>query len=231
MDKLVEGNKVLVLPRIDSPGLYYGNYTDDMLPYKNRVAIVIMCNCEYYLLDIDNGHYIWDRKALLKLDKPVNYYDLSEGNTVVFKIGEDYIKGVVKISSANNFYIQVEECNVSKLNKLCCMNVEQLTKKFTGTSRHILIAKNKEKLKEMLDFINTLGKLNINTLSSTQSISESDSNSINKEPLNQKNYVVKLQRTKASVRRAEVPEGNRVCSKVHKTAISSQSLSYSICTR
>ena len=88
------------------------------------------------------------------------------------------------------------------------MTVEQLTKKFAGSPKHILIAESKEKLKEMLDFINTL--------SSTQSISESDINSLNKEPLNQKNYVVKLQRIKASVRRAEVLEGNRVCSKVHK---------------
>lgn len=223
MDRLIIGDKVLVLPRIDSSISYCGIYTDQMLPYKNRVAIITACRHQYYLLDIDNGNYIWDPKALLKLDKPVNYYDLSEGNTVVFKIGEDYIKGVVKVSSINNFYIQVEECNVSKLNKLCCMTVAELTKKLTGNSRRILIAKNKEKLKEMLDFINTL--------SSTQSIGESESNSLNKEPLNQKNYVVRLQRTKASVRRAEVPEGNRVCSKVHKTAISSQSLSYSVCTR
>ena len=222
MDKLVEGNKVLVLPRIDRSVSYCGIYTDEMLPYKNRVAIITACRHQYYLLDIDNGDYIWDPKALLKLDKPVNYYDLSEGNTVVFKIGEDCIKGVVKVSSVNNFYIQAA-CEASKLDKLCCMTVEQLTKKFTGKSRHILIAGSKEKLKEMLDFINTL--------SSTQSIGESDSNSINKEPLNQKNYVVKLQRTKASVRRVEVPEGNRVRSKVHKTAISSQSLSYSVCTR
>lgn len=223
MDKLVRGDKVLVLPRIDSPGFYCGIYTDDMLRYKNRIAIVTTCNLSYYYLDIDEGYYIWDRKALLKLDKPVNYYDLSEGNTVVFKIGEDYIEGVVKISSAKNFYIQVEQGNVSKLNKLCSMTVAELTKKFTGTSRYILIANSKEKLKEMLDFINTS--------SSTESTTESNSNSIDKEPLNQKNYVVKLQRTKASVRRAEVPKGNRVCSKIHKTAISSQSLSYSVCTR
>lgn len=223
MDKLVKGDKVLVLPRIGSSDSYYGLYTDEMLSYKNRVATITICKHQYYLLDIDGSAHVWDPKALLKLDKPVNYYDLSEGNTVVFKVGEDYIKGVVKVSSINNFYIQVEECNVSKLNKLCCMTVAELTKKFTGNSRPILIAKNKEKLKEMLDFINIL--------SSTQSIGESESNSLNKEPLNQKNYVVRLQRTKASVRRAEVPEGNRVCSKVHKTAISSQSLSYSVCTR
>lgn len=218
MNKLVEGDKVLVLPRIGSSGSYYGNYTDGMLTYKNKIATVTICKPTYCFLDIDNFGNIWDYKALLKLDKLVNYYDLSEGNTVVFKIGEDYIKGVVKVSSMNNFYIQAE-CRVSKLNGLCCMTVEQLTKKFTGSSRNVLIARSKEKLKEMLDFINTL--------SSTQSISKSD----NKEPLNQKNYVVKLQRTKASVRRAEVPEGNRVRSKVHKTAISSQSLSYSVCTR
>lgn len=222
MDKLVKGDKVLVLPRIYDFDSYYGKYTDDMLPYKNRIAIITTCRPNHYLLDIDAGFYAWDPKALLKLDKPVNYYDLSEGNTVVFKVGEDYIKGVVKVSSVNNFYIHVER-DIGKLNKLCSMTVEQLTKKFTGSSRYILIAKSKEKLKEMLDFINTL--------STTQSISESESNSLNKEPLNQKNYVVRLQRTKASVRRAEVPKGNRVCSKVHKTAISSQSLSYSICTR
>ena len=223
MDKLVKGDKVLVLPRIDSPGSYCGNYTDDMLCYKNKVATITICSSQHYLLDIDGGYYIWDPKALLKLDKPVNYYDLSEGNAVVFKVGENYIKGVVRVSSVKTFYIQVEQSNVSKLNKLCCMTVEELTKKFTGNSRYILIASNKEKLKEMLDFINTL--------SSTKSTNKSDSNVINKEPLNQKNYVVRLQRTKASVRRAEVPKGNRVCSKVHKTAISSQSLSYSVCTR
>lgn len=222
MDKLVKGDKVLVLPRIGSSDSYYGLYTDEMLSYKNRVAIITICKHQYYLLDIDESAHIWDPKALLKLDKPVNYYDLSEGNTVVLKIGEDCIKGVVKVSSINNFYIQVEECNVSKLNKLCCMTVAELTKKFTGNSRRILIAKNKEKLKEMLDFINTLSSTKPN---------ESNSNSINKEPLNQKNYVVKLQRTKASIRRTEVPEGNRVRSKVHKTAISIQSLSYSVCTR
>ena len=94
----------------------------------------------------------------------------------MFKIGEDYIKGVVKVSSENNFYIQVTR-DIGKLNKLCSMTVEQLTKKFAGSPKHILIAESKEKLKEMLDFINTL--------SSTQSISESDINSLNKEPLNQ----------------------------------------------
>lgn len=224
MDELAVGDKVLVLPRINEPYIYYGRYTDNMLPYANTVATITVCRYAYYHLDIDNSDHMWDPKALLKLDKPVNYYDLSEGNTVVFKIGKGYIKGVVKVSSAKNFYIQVV-CDVSKLNELCSMTVEQLTKKFTGSSRHILIAKSKEKLKEMLDFINALA------LSSTQSISEAESISLNKEPLNQKNYVVKLQRTKASVRRAEVPKGNRVCSKVHKTAISSQSLSYSICTR
>lgn len=222
MDELAVGDKVLVLPRINKPYTYCRRYTDDMLPYANTVATITVCRYACYHLDIDNSYYMWDPKALLKLDKPVNYYDLSEGNTVVFKIGEDYIKGVVKVSSANNFYIQVT-CDVGKLNELCSMTVEQLTKKFIGSSRHILIAKSKEKLKEMLDFINTL--------STTQSISEAESISLNKEPLNQKNYVVKLQRTKASVRRAEVPKGNRVCSKVHKTAISSQSLSYSVCTR
>lgn len=222
MDKLVEGDKVLVLPRIDNEYSYYGNYTDEMLPYKNTVATITRCNYSHYLLDIDKGRYMWDPKALLKLDKPVNYYDLSEGNTVVFKIGEEYIKGIVKVSSKENFYIQAER-DADKLDKLCCMTVPELTKKFAGTSRNVLIANSKEKLKEMLDFINAL--------SSTESTTESDSNSIDKEPLNQKNYVVKLQRTKASVRRAEVPKGNRVCSKVHKTAISSQSLSYSICTR
>ena len=222
MNKLVEGDKVLVLPRIGDAGSYWGNYIDEMLQYKNRVATITVSKHLYCLLDIDNGHYVWDPKALLKLDKPVNYYDLSEGNTVVFKIGGDYIRGIVKISSANNSYIQVER-DVSKLNELCSMTVAELTKKFIGVSRNVLIAKNKEKLKEMLDFINKL--------SSTKSIDKSESNSINKEPLTQKNYVVKLQRTKASVRRAEVPEGNRVRSKVHKTAISSQSLSYSVCTR
>lgn len=220
MNKLVGGDKVLVLPRISNVDSYYGCYTDEMLQYANEVATITISKPTHCLLDIDEGGHIWDHKALLKLDKPVNYYNLSEGNTVVFKIGEDYIKGVVKISSINNFYIQVE-CDVSKLNELCSMTVEQLTKKFTGNSRHILIAGSKEKLKEILDFINTL--------SSTKSIKESDSNY--KEPLNQKNYVVKLQRTKALVRRAEVPEGNRVCSKIHKTAISSQPLSYSVCTR
>ena len=222
MDKLVEGDKVLVLPRIGNVDSYYGTYVDDMLQYENNVATITTCKPLYCLLDISEDKYVWDPKALLKLDKPVNYYDLSEGNTVVFKIGEDYIKGVVKVSSINNFYVAVER-DVSKLNRLCSMTVEQLTKYFTGKSRPILIANSKEKLKEMLDFINTL--------SSPKSISESDSNSLNKEPLNQKSYVVRLQRTKASVRRAEVPKGNRVCSKVHKTAISSQSLSYSVCTR
>ena len=222
MDKLVEGDKVLVLPRIGNDDFYLGGYTDKMCSYKDKIATITTCESKYCLLDIDNGEYIWDYKALLKLDKPVNYYDLSEGNTVVFKIGEDYIKGIVTVSSINNFYIAVER-DVSKLNKLCSMTVGQLTKYFTGKSRPILIANSKEKLKEMLDFINTL--------SSPKSISESDSNSLNKEPLNQKSYVVRLQRTKASVRRAEVPKGNRVCSKVHKTAISSQSLSYSVCTR
>lgn len=222
MDKLAIGDKVLVLPRVGSSGEYIGNYIDEMLSFENEIAVVSSVLTMCCRLDIDAHQYIWDFKALLKLDKPVNYYDLSEGNTVVFKIGEDYIKGIVRVSSVNNFYIQVER-DVSKLNKLCSMTVAELTKKFTGSSRHILIARSKEKLKEMLDFINTL--------SSTKSISESDSNSINKESLNQKSYVVKLQRTKASVRRAEVPEGNRVRSKVHKTAISSQSLSYSVCTR
>lgn len=221
MDKLVEGDKVLVLPRISSIS-YRGCYVDEMLQYKNEVTTITACRHTYCLLDIDNDNHVWDPKALLKLDKPVNYYDLSEGNTVVFKIGEDYIKGVVRISSLDRYYIQLQR-DLSKLNKLCSLTIEELTKKFFGIPRKILIAGSKEKLKEMLDFINTL--------SSTQSISESNSNSLNKEPLNQKSYVVKLQRTKALVRRAEVPKGNRVCSKVHKTAISSQSLSYSICTR
>ena len=222
MDKLVEGDKVLILPRINNSSSYIGGYVDGMLYYKNEIASVTSVTSNCCNLDIDKMSYIWDSKALLKLDKPVNYYDLSEGNTVVFKIGEDYIKGTVKVSSINNFYIAVER-DVSKLNELCGMTIGQLTKYFTGQSRNVLIARSKEKLKEMLDFINTL--------SSTKSTNESDSNPINTEPLTQKNYVVKLQRTKASVRRAEVPEGNRVCSKVHKTAISSQSLSYSVCTR
>lgn len=222
MNKLVEGDKVLVLPRIGNPNSYNGGYTDEMCCYANNVATITVSKPRYCLLDMDSGQYIWDPKALLKLDKPVNYYDLSEGNTVVFKIGEDYIRGIVKISSANNFYIQVER-DVSKLNELCGMTIAEITRQFIGVSRNVLIAKNKEKLKEMLDFINTL--------SSTKSIDKSENNSLNKEPLNQKSYVVKLQRTKASVRRAEVPEGNRVRSKVHKTAISSQSLSYSVCTR
>lgn len=222
MDELAIGDKVLVLPRIGKYSDYAGGYIDEMLSFANKIAVVSSTPPMYCRLDIDNNQYNWDHKALLKLDKPVNYYDLSEGNTVVFKIGEDYIKGVVKVSCIDSFYIQVER-DVSKLNKLCCMTVEELTKKFTGNPRHILIARSKEKLKEMLDFINAL--------SSTESTTESDSNSTNKEPLNQKNYVVKLQRTKASVRRAEVPKGNRVCSKVHKTAISSQPLSYSVCTR
>lgn len=222
MDKLVRGDKVLVLPRIDSPGSYCGNYTDDMLRYKNKVATITICRSQHYLLDIDGSYYIWDPKALLKLDKPVNYYDLSEGNIVVFKVGEDYIKGVVRINPLDQYYILLQ-CASSKLNELCSLTIEELTKKFFGAPRRFLMARSKEKLKEMLDFINTL--------SSTKSTNESDSNVINKEPLNQKNYVVRLQRTKASVRRAEVPKGNRVCSKVHKTAISSQSLSYSVCTR
>ena len=229
MDKLVKGDKVLVLPRIDDESSYWGNYTDEMLQYKNRIAAVTICGPNHCLLDIDGGYYVWDPKALLKLDKPVNYYDLSAGNIVVFKIGEDYIKGVVKVSSISSFYIRVEYDDISKLNKLCGITVAELTKKFAGISRNVLLAKSKEKLKEMLDFINALNSTK--PISSIQPISESESNSLNKEPLNQKSYVVKLQRTKASVRRAEVPEGNRVCSKVHKTAISSQSLSYSICTR
>lgn len=224
MDKLAIGDKVLVLPRIGSSSNYVGGYVDEMLFYANKIAIVSSVLPMCCRLDTDGGIHVWDYKALLKLDKPVNYYDLSEGNTVVFKIGEDYIKGIVKVSSVDNFYIQVErDVSIGKLNKLCRMTVAELTKKFTGNPRPILIAKSKEKLKEMLDFINAL--------SSTESTTESDSNSIDKEPLNQKNYVVKLQRTKASVRRAEVPKGNRVCSKVHKTAISSQPLSYSVCTR
>lgn len=222
MDKLVRGDKVLVLPRIGGPEKYIGLYIDEMLSFENKIAIVTTCNLSYYHLDIDGGYYFWDSKALLKLDKLVNYYDLSEGKTVVFKIGEEYIKGTIEVNPAKNFYIQVGR-DAYKLNKLCSMTVAELTKKFAGTSRNVLIAKSKETLKEMLDFINTL--------SSTKSINESNSNSIDKEPLNQKNYVVKLQRTKASVRRAEVPKGNRVRSKVHKTAISSQSLSYSVCTR
>lgn len=127
MDKLVRGDKVLVLPRIGGPEKYIGPYIDEMLSFENKIAVVRSTLGTGCKLDIDNTKYFWDSKALLKL--------------------------------------------------------------------------------------------------------ESDSNSINKEPLNQKNYVVKLQRTKASVRRAEVPKGNRVCSKVHKTAISSQPLSYSVCIR
>lgn len=103
------------------------------------------------------------------------------------------------------------------------MTVLELTKKFFGEPRTLLLAKNKEKLKEMLDFINAL--------SSTESATEAVINTIDKESLNQKNYVAKLQRTKALIRRAEVPKGSRVCSKINKAAISIQSLGYTICSR
>ena len=44
---------------------------------------------------------------------------------------------------------------------------------------------------------------------------------------NQKNgNEIKLQRAKAIIKRGTIPAGYRICSKVHKTAISSQSLSY-----
>lgn len=149
-------------------------------------------------------------------NKVISYNNLSEGETVTFKINDEYIEGKVRVSLLNRYYIQ-PQCDLSKLNKLCSMTIEELTKKFFGTPRKILIAKDKEKLKEMLDFINDLA------------IAETVK--FDNKPINQEHYVVKLQRTKAFVRRAEVPKGSRVCSKVHKTAISSQPLSYSVCTR
>lgn len=49
---------------------------------------------------------------------------------------------------------------------------------------------------------------------------------LNNKQLKTKGYEIKLQRTKSSIRRGEVPEGSRVRSKVHKTSISIQHLSY-----
>lgn len=216
MDKLVEGDKVLVLPRISAPESYYRFYVDDMLSYKDEVTTITVCEPKCCLLDIDGGCYSWDYKALLKLDKPVNYYSLSEGKTVVFKIGDEYIKGIVKVSSLDRYYIQ-PECAMNELNKLCSMTIKELTKKFSGKPREILIAKDKEKLREMLDFINDLATV--------ETVKFDD------KPINQEHYVVKLQRTKASVRRAEVPKGSRVCSKINKAAISIQPLSHTICFR
>ena len=216
MDKLVEGDKVLVLPRISNVDSYYGCYTDEMLQYANEVATITISKPTHCLLDIDEGGHIWDPKALLKLDKPVNYYSLSEGKTVVFKIGDEYIKGIVKVSSLDRYYIQ-PECAMNELNKLCSMTIKELTKKFSGKPREILIAKDKEKLREMLDFINDLATV--------ETVKFDD------KPINQEHYVVKLQRTKASVRRAEVPKGSRVCSKINKAAISIQPLSHTICFR
>lgn len=216
MDKLSVGDKVLVLPRIGNPDGYVGGYTDEMTFFQNEIAIVSSVLPTFYRLDIDNRIHVWDYKALLKLDKPVNYYSLSEGKTVVFKIGDEYIKGIVKVSSLDRYYIQ-PECAMNELNKLCSMTIKELTKEFSGKPREILIAKNKEKLREMLDFINDLATV--------ETVKFDD------KPINQEHYVVKLQRTKASVRRAEVPKGSRVCSKINKAAISSQPLSYSVCTR
>lgn len=216
MDKLSVGDKVLVLPRIDSPSNYVGGYIDEMTSFKNEIATVSSILSTIYKLDIDGGRFAWDYKALLKLDKPVNYYSLSEGKTVVFKIGDEYIKGIVKVSSLDRYYIQ-PECAMNELNKLCSMTIKELTKGFSGKPREILIAKDKEKLREMLDFINDLATV--------ETVKFDD------KPINQEHYVVKLQRTKASVRRAEVPKGSRVCSKINKAAISIQPLSHTICFR
>lgn len=53
----------------------------------------------------------------------------------------------------------------------------------------------------------------------------------NKQKVKKDGNEIKLQRTKAVISRGEVPTGYRICSKVHKTAISSQSLSYTEITR
>lgn len=214
MSKLNVGDKVLILPRTLSDGSYSCRYTDAMESFHDEIATVTDVSYNCYVLDVCDYPFFWDYKALLKLDKPVNYDSLDKGRIIVFKIGNEYIKGTVKVSCIGNYYIQ-PECNMGELNKLCSTTVSELTKKFFREPRPFLIAKNKEKLKEMLDFINN----------SAITVKFDD------KPINQEHYVTKLQRTKALIRRAEVPKGSRVCSKINKAAISIQPLGYTICSR
>lgn len=216
MSKLNVGDKVLILPRTLPYGSYSCRYTDAMESFHDEIATVTEVSYNCYVLDVCDCPFFWDYKALLKLDKPVNYDSLDEGRIIVFKTGDNYIKGTVTVSLIGNYYIRLE-CNMSQLNKLCSMTVLELTKKFFGEPRPLLTAKNKEKLKEMLDFINNL------TIVETVKFDD--------KPINQEHYVAKLQRTKALIRRAEVPKGSRVCSKINKAAISIQSLGYTICSR
>lgn len=216
MSKLNVGDKVLILPRTRPKEDYRHGYIDEMLPFSNNIATVTTVYSDCCNLDICDIHYNWDFDILLKLDKPVNYNKLSEGEIIVLKIGDEYIKGEVRVSSIGRYYIN-PKCEIDRLNELCSMTVEELTKKFSGRSRKVLIAKDKEKLKEMLDFINDLAMV--------------DTVKFNDKPINQEHYVIKLQRTKALVRRAEVPKGSRVCSKINKAAISIQPLSHTVCLR
>lgn len=56
--------------------------------------------------------------------------------------------------------------------------------------------------------------------------SESQLTSNNQLKIKENGNAIKLQRTKASIRRGEVPAGSRICSKIHKAAVSSQHLGY-----
>lgn len=60
----------------------------------------------------------------------------------------------------------------------------------------------------------------------TKPSSETQLTSNNQLKIKENGNAIKLQRTKASIRRGEVPAGSRVCSKIHKAAISGQCLSY-----
>lgn len=56
--------------------------------------------------------------------------------------------------------------------------------------------------------------------------SESQLTSNNQLKIKENGNAIKLQRTKAFIRRGKVPAGSRICSKIHKAAVSSQHLGY-----
>lgn len=231
MSTYLVGERVRVGLRTKKDYEYYGTFTDNM---------TFLSGCELTITEVSKESHSDDKKFLpddgytYKLSgnayswrsnmlEPTNTSIVKEDKEVyTITIGNTVFKG--KISGIGSYvYLCMQNGNHESF------TVDYIFKSITGHKATEFYSKLEIKYQEGIWPATRLEDLQ-KVLTKLQSLCNSQLILETTNPKTQ-SYVIKLQRTKASFRGAEVPKGSRICSKIHQTAISIEPLSYTKCFR
>lgn len=162
-------------------------------------------------------------KELMKLPKPFIEYNspLKEGEKVIFNANNVRLEGYVRHPMSKTYYIKFTHHD-----ETCLTLFKDILKIEWGDRKKFVSDLDIEPRGGVFPEVSTLEDLE----TVLQAMQKRYNNLYNKnqvKPLKQtQGYEIRLQKTSPLISRGTVPEGSRICSRIHETAISIEPLSH-----